>query len=132
MTYAFSETFSIQAAPNNTEHQNSPEHRSTLVSRNLTILGRRTSVRLEPEMWSALKDVAQRENATIHSICSLIALRKVSESSLTAAIRVFLLLYYRAASNEDAHLRVGHGSFEIMKRRARVDDSILLGTGSNI
>ncbi|MEK7802594.1 MAG: hypothetical protein AAB276_09085, partial [Pseudomonadota bacterium] len=62
---------------------------------------------------------------------SLIALRKVPESSLTAAIRVFLLLYYRAASNEESHLRVGHGNFDIMKRRARVDDAVLQGIRAN-
>lgn len=33
--------------------------KSTLVSRNITILGRRTSVRLEPEMWMALKEIAK-------------------------------------------------------------------------
>lgn len=103
---------------------------STLISRNITIMGRRTSVRLEPEMWSALKDISQREGTTMHNICSLIALRKTPESSLTAAIRVFLMLYYRAAATEEGHLRVGHGSFEIMKRRARVTDEVLRGNRS--
>lgn len=45
--------------------------RSTLVSRNVTVLGRRTSVRLEPEMWAALRDIAAREKCRIHDICSL-------------------------------------------------------------
>ncbi|MDY0028524.1 MAG: ribbon-helix-helix domain-containing protein [Pseudobdellovibrionaceae bacterium] len=101
------------------------ECRSTLVSRNITILGRRTSVRLEPEMWDALFDVSRREKASIHNICSLIYLRKVKESSLTAAIRVFLLLYFRAASTEDGHIRVRHGNFECMMARARVSDDML-------
>ena len=70
------------------------EVKSTLVSRNITVLGRRTSVRLEPEMWDALFDVSRREGTSIHNICSLIYLRKVKESTLTAAIRVFLLLFY--------------------------------------
>ena len=30
-------------------------NKSSLVSRNITVLGRRTSVRLEPEMWRELK-----------------------------------------------------------------------------
>ena len=54
-------------------------------------------------MWNALKDIATRENTTIHKICSLISLRKVPESSLTAAIRVFLMLYYRAAITPEGH-----------------------------
>ncbi|MEC7028361.1 MAG: ribbon-helix-helix domain-containing protein, partial [Pseudomonadota bacterium] len=74
---------------------------STLVSRNITVLGRRTSVRLEPEMWSSLREIAKRESCKIHDICSLIQLRKNPRTSLTAAIRVFLMLYYRAASTEE-------------------------------
>ncbi|MBE2191556.1 MAG: ribbon-helix-helix domain-containing protein [Alphaproteobacteria bacterium] len=96
--------------------------KSTLVSKNITILGRRTSVRLEPEMWDSLYDVARRERTSIHNVCSLIYLRKVKQSTLTAAIRVFLLLYFRAASTEDGHAHVHHGNFENMKARARVTE----------
>jgi predicted DNA-binding ribbon-helix-helix protein len=94
--------------------------RSTLVSRNITVLGRRTSVRLEPEMWAALRDIASREKCKIHDICSLIQVRKNPKTSLTAAIRVFLMLYYRAASTEEGHSRAGHGSYHMMMSRARV------------
>jgi predicted DNA-binding ribbon-helix-helix protein len=99
--------------------------RSSLISRNVTIRGHRTSIRLEPEMWDALRDISQREGTTIHNICSLISLRKVDESSLTASIRVFLMLYYRAATTAEGHNRAGHGSFENMKRRARVTEDTL-------
>lgn len=108
-----------------------PQLRSTLVSKNITIRGHRTSVRLEPEMWASLKDIAQREGTTIHHICSLISLRKLDETSLTAAIRVFLVLYYRAATTSEGHQKAGHGNFEAMKRRARVDDSLLKGRATN-
>jgi len=94
------------------------ENKSSLISRNITVLGRRTSVRLEPEMWREIKNIAKRENCTIHDLCSLIALRKNQATSLTAAIRVFLMLYFRAAATEDGHAKVGHGDFENMKRRA--------------
>lgn len=93
---------------------------SSLISRNVTVLGHRTSVRLEPEMWNAIKDIARRERCTIHELCSLIQLRKSDITSLTAAIRVFLMLYYRAAATEDGHVRAGHGNFETMKRRAKI------------
>lgn len=98
--------------------------RSTLVSRNVTILGRRTSVRLEPEMWKALQDIARREGCSSHDICSLINIRKNHQTSLTAAIRVFLMLYYRAAATEEGHLKVGHGCFEAMKKRAQINCSL--------
>lgn len=96
------------------------ESRSSLVSRNITVLGKRTSIRLEPEMWRAVKDIAQREKCTIHDVCSLVSLRKKTNTSLTAAIRVFIMLYYKASSTEEGHRTAGHGDFENMKNRARV------------
>lgn len=101
------------------ESDDSPK--STLVSKNITILGRRTSVRLEPEMWNALKDISRREACSIHDICSLVHIRKNPLTSLTAAIRVFLMLYYRAAATQEGHIKAGHGSFENMKQRARIN-----------
>ena len=99
--------------------------KSSLLSRNLTVVGRRTSVRLEPEMWTALRDIARREQCKIHDICSLIQLRKNTATSLTAAIRVFLMLYYRASSTEEGHHRAGHGSFDSMVGRARMSAAML-------
>ena len=77
--------------------------KSTLLSRNITVQERRTSVRLEPEMWQALKEIAQRERCNIHDICTLIKIRKNEQTSLTAAIRVFLMLYFRSACTEKGH-----------------------------
>lgn len=98
------------------------EEKTTLVSRNITVMGRRTSVRLEPEMWSALKDIAARESCTIHDLCTLIKMRKAPLTSLTAAIRVFLMLYFRASSTEEGHSRAKHGDFTSMAHRARVQE----------
>ena len=100
--------------------------KTTLVSRNITISGRRTSVRLEPEMWTALREIAKRENCTIHDICTLISMRKNGRTSLTAAIRVFLMLYFRASSTEEGHRRAGHGNFDQMIARARLPKSPVL------
>ncbi|MGE3624405.1 MAG: ribbon-helix-helix domain-containing protein [Bdellovibrionales bacterium] len=83
--------------------------RSTLVSRNVTIAGHRTSVRLEPEMWNGLMEICRRERATLHEICTSIAMRKHANTSLTAAIRVFAMAYFRIAATEDGHIKAGHG-----------------------
>jgi predicted DNA-binding ribbon-helix-helix protein len=99
--------------------------KSTLVSRNVTVLGRRTSVRLEPEMWNSLREIARREDCKTHDICSLIHLRKNDNTSLTAAIRVFIMLYFRAASTENGHERAGHGNFKHMIDRARMDNELV-------
>lgn len=67
---------------------------TTLRSGNIVINNRRTSVRLEPEMWDCLADVAQRERITLNELCSRINTKR-HQSSLTSAIRVFILGYYR-------------------------------------
>ena len=50
-------------------------------------------------MWQALEEVARNSSLTIHEVCTLIDERR-RESSLTAAVRVFLLCYYRDAVME--------------------------------
>jgi predicted DNA-binding ribbon-helix-helix protein len=95
-----------------------------LLSKNITILKKRTSIRLEREMWDALFEIAEREGCSIHEICSLVYIRKASGSSLTAAIRVFIMLYFKAASTEQGHAKAGHGDFSQMKIRAKVSDML--------
>ena len=90
--------------------------RSTLVNRNVTVAGHRTSIRLEPAMWQALAMVCQRENKPLNELVTTIA-RSRNQSTLTAAIRVFLLTYFQAAATDEGHLRAGHG---IARSRIRV------------
>jgi predicted DNA-binding ribbon-helix-helix protein len=82
---------------------------STLLSRNVTISGRRTSVRLEPEMWDGLREICRRERNSLHQICTSISLQRPDQTSLTAAIRVFTMRYFRIASTEEGHTKAGHG-----------------------
>lgn len=93
------------------------DSKSTLVSKNITIMGRRTSVRLEPEMWRSLKEISRREKCTIHDVCTMVCLCKKPLSSLTASIRVFLMLYYKAAATEEGHEKARHGNLSDMRRR---------------
>ena len=79
-----------------------------LVPRNITVGGKRTSVRLEPETWDALHEIARREHVSVHDVCTIVSQRR-TRSSLTAALRVFVLGYFRAAATESGHLDVGHG-----------------------
>lgn len=83
--------------------------KSTLISHNIMVDGRRTSVRLEKEMWMALKDVAKNEKCTIHELCSAVSQRKKPDTSLTAAIRVFIMAYFQAAATREGHENAGHG-----------------------
>lgn len=83
---------------------------SALISRNITVAGHRTSVRLEPAMWAALQEICRRERCSLHAVCTQIAAQRQPGTSLTAAIRVFIMAYFRAAATDDGHRRAGHGS----------------------
>lgn len=91
--------------------------KTALISRNITVNRKRTSVRLESQMWVAIKEIAEREKCTIHDICTVIAGKKSENITLTAAIRIFLMLYYKAATTEEGHKRAGHGGFRLMMTR---------------
>jgi predicted DNA-binding ribbon-helix-helix protein len=76
---------------------------SSLVIHNVVVAGRRTSVRLEPVMWEALQDIARRQERTVHDLVTQID-RERTASSLTAAIRVYIVGFYRSvAAPEIAH-----------------------------
>jgi predicted DNA-binding ribbon-helix-helix protein len=70
---------------------------SSLVIRNVVVAGRRTSVRLEPTMWDGLHDIARRMDMTIHELVTQIDRRRTA-STLTAAIRVHIVDFYRHAA----------------------------------
>src|SRR5437762_7892724 len=72
---------------------------STLQSRNIIVSGHRTSMRLEPAMWRALSDIAEREGRSLHELCTMVH-RLRRRSSLTSAVRVFILSYYRTLARD--------------------------------
>jgi len=77
--------------------------------RNIVVSGRRTSVRLEPEMWDGLGEICRRERSTVHHVCTMVSIQKLEATSLTAAIRVFVMRYFRLAATEEGHAKSGHG-----------------------
>jgi predicted DNA-binding ribbon-helix-helix protein len=85
------------------------EQGSTLVNRNVTVAGHRTSIRLEPAMWDALHQICEREHRSLNEVATEIN-RNREESTLTAAIRVYVLAYFRAAATDEGHRLAGHGT----------------------
>jgi len=75
-------------------HQSPP---STLAIRNVVVAGRRTSVRLEPLMWESLRDIARDRDMALNDLVTEIDRRR-DTSSLTAAIRVYIVDFYRNAA----------------------------------
>lgn len=88
-----------------------------LVSRNVVVAGRRTSMRLEPEMWEALEAIAQSEGFSINELVTLA--RSQTASSLTSAVRVMALDYFRfVAQNRNPPQRAAWVN-AVMLRRER-------------
>lgn len=54
-------------------------------------------MRLEPEMWEALETITRLSGLTLPKILSDVDLYR-QQSSLTSAVRVFILHFYRAAA----------------------------------
>lgn len=70
---------------------------SSLVIRNIVVGGHRTSVRLEPVMWDALLEIARLQQTNVNQLVTEIDRQRYS-SSLTAAIRVYIVDFYRSAA----------------------------------
>lgn len=69
----------------------------SLLLHNIRVAGRRTSIRLEPEMWAALDVICAREKMTHHDFVTAVA-RKRESGGLTARIRVAILAYFMKAA----------------------------------
>jgi predicted DNA-binding ribbon-helix-helix protein len=74
---------------------------SSLINRNVRGAGKRTSMRLEPEAWDALREICLRENISTHELLAR-AVRSHPRGGRTSAVSVFILMYYRAASRVPA------------------------------
>ncbi len=66
-------------------------------------------MRLEPEVWAALREICLRESMDLREL-----IRAVEDRSpvggRTSAVRVHVLQYFRAAAIEAGHVQAGHGT----------------------
>ena len=84
---------------------------SRLVNRNVNAARGRTSMRLEPEFWDALREICQREQTNIGTLIQHIEAQGHA-GGRTSTVRVFIVRYFRGAATDDGHGAVGHGAFE--------------------
>lgn len=63
---------------------------STLKLRNVNIGAKRTSVKLEPQLWRALEVLAAAQNRTINDICQTLDATR-GKGGLTSALRVYIV-----------------------------------------
>ena len=80
-----------------------------LVSRNIHVDGRRTSLKLDPLCWMALQEIKERESASLEEICNTAKAWSPCKTSLASALRLFILDYFMAAATDEGHALARHG-----------------------
>jgi predicted DNA-binding ribbon-helix-helix protein len=68
--------------------------KSSIIKRSVVVGGHRTSVSLEDDFWSALKEIASARNMPLSELVEIINAYR-QHSNLSSAIRLFVLGYYR-------------------------------------
>ena len=71
--------------------------KTSLLTRNVIVNGRRTSIRLGPRMWDAVDRIAEREKVALCEIMAQ-AKRRHSSGAFTAAVREFTVEYWMNAA----------------------------------
>ena len=85
-----------------------------LINRNITAPSGRTSMRLEPEMWEAVREICYREDIALSELISRIDQIK-AKGGRTSALRVYVLGYFKEAATNEGHAAAGHGA--LVRRR---------------
>ncbi len=86
---------------------------SRLINRNVNALSGRTSMRLEPEMWEALREICLREGIDLGALIQRVE-GTGDDGGRTSAVRVHVLQYFRAAATDQGHRDAGHGHHQEM------------------
>jgi len=68
--------------------------------RNVRIGDRRTSIRLEPEMWEALGEICLSTGKDLNEICTEVYRANAGRSNFTSGLRVFIVEYYRSQARK--------------------------------
>lgn len=91
---------------------------SRLINRNITAGNGRTSMRLEPEVWDALREICLREGIELRELIRRVE-ADAGEGGRTSAVRVHVLQYFREAASDEGHRSAGHGRHPHAPLRAR-------------
>ncbi len=66
-------------------------------------------MRLEPEVWDALREICLREGVELRELIKYVE-RSAAPGGRTSAVRVHVLQYFRAAATHEGHVQAGHGT----------------------
>ena len=80
-------------------HEAGTTMKSLVAKRSIFLAGRKTSVSLEDEFWTALKEIAGDRNVTLSELVSGIDKQR-QHGNLSSTLRLFVLEYYRGKAAE--------------------------------
>lgn len=86
----------IMGQPGSLQSANPLEPRT----RNVTVGGNRTSIRLEQQFWSGLEEIVTREGISVNALVSRIRGSQRRDGSLSSAVRVFIQAYFFALAHD--------------------------------
>jgi predicted DNA-binding ribbon-helix-helix protein len=66
--------------------------------RSIHLHGQKTSVSLEDEFWSALREIAALRNDRMPDLINVIADQRPENLNLSSAIRLYVLRHFRAST----------------------------------
>jgi predicted DNA-binding ribbon-helix-helix protein len=93
--------------------------RSRLINRNVNATSGRTSMRLEPEVWDAIREICLRDDIDLGEMIKRVE-KQEPAGGRTSAVRVYVLQYFRDAATEEGHRRAGHGPRDELARFSSV------------
>jgi predicted DNA-binding ribbon-helix-helix protein len=104
--------------------------RSSIVKRSIVIAGHKTSVSLEDEFWTGLKEIARDQSATLSNLVGEVDTRR-QHGNLSSTIRLFVLDHYRARM---AALAVNHAAVDrtMQPSRSSSNSSTPLRAGNGL
>ena len=88
-------------------------------TRNITIGGTRSSIRLEEAFWDALDEILRREDLTLNDLVSRISHHQAARINLSGAVRVFIHSYFYALSQDRTPRLPPGAAWKVHKPRGR-------------
>lgn len=81
---------------------------ASLQCRNVSVNGRRTSIRIHTDIWGHVDEICSREGISLNVLCSVVDDLR-GTLPLTEALRVYTLNYWRDAAKKASRMRVRGG-----------------------
>jgi predicted DNA-binding ribbon-helix-helix protein len=70
------------------------DRKSKVLKRSIVLDGRKTSITLEEDFWTALKEIAATQNVRVSELVATVD-RSRKHANLSSSLRLYVLAYYQ-------------------------------------